>query len=434
MMEILALGEKIKRRRKELDMTLKDLAGDRITPGQISLVESGRSNPSMDLLEYLAGALQTSVEYLMESEETQAEKISVYYEQIAESYILSGDYITGEKYIENALYYVEKYNLDYRKAKIIYLRGQIYKAKGEYTLAQQFFLSSNVIFIKNNNYEEIINTFLNLGEITLKQKAYHSSSSYLRQAEKVYLDNNIGNDFLLGEIYYYMAKAYFNIEDIPKAIDYSFLAKSKFEQVSNRGEYAKTLLLLSEEYNKKGDLTNAIKYSQKTLEVYKELDELNNISEIENNLGKLFYEFENIEESFKHYEISKEIRIRRKDSKIVDTLMNICENYIKLKDISKCEEILTEINIYLDESDVEKLIDLNLLWYRIYILRELSKEAEYVLLDTYDLARKNNLQKQAGQLAIMIGKFYIDNKKDIEAAQYLDEGVNIFRKIGILKN
>ena len=433
-MEILALGEKIKRRRKELEMTLKDLAGDRITPGQISLVESGRSNPSMDLLEYLAGSLQTSVEYLMESEESQAEKISIYYEKIAESYILSGDYITGEKYIENALYYVEKYNLEYRKAKIIYLRAQIYKAKGDLTLAQQFFLSSNVIFIKNNNYEEIINTFLNLGKITLKQKAYQSSSSYLRQAEKVYLDNDIGDDSLLGEIYYYMAQAYFNTEDINQAINYSFLAKSKFEQVQNREEYAKTLLLISEEYNKKGGLINAIKYSEKTLEVYKELEELNNISEIENNLGKLFYEFENIEESFKHYQISREIRVRRKDSKIVNTLMNICENYIKLKDINKCEDVLNEVSSYLDESDIENLIELNLLWYRIYILKEMFKEAEYILLDTYNLAINNRLQKQAGQLAITIGKFYIDNKKDIEAAKYLDEGVNIFRKIGILKN
>lgn len=433
-MEILALGEKIKRRRKELDMTLKDLAGDRITPGQISLVESGRSNPSMDLLEYLAGALQTSVEYLMESEETQAEKISIYYEQIAESYILSGDYITGEKYIENALYYVEKYNLEYRKAKILYLRAQIYMAKGELTLAQQFFLSSNVIFIKNNNYEEIINAFLNLGKITLKLKAYHSANSYLRQAEKVYLDNSIGDDSLLGEIYYYMAKSYFKTENMGKAIDYSFLAKSKFEQVHNREEYAKTLLLISEEYNKKGDLVNAIKYSQKTLEVYKELDELNNISEIENNLGKLFYEFENIEESFKHYEISKDIRVRRKDSKIVDTLINICENYIKLKNISKCEEVLEEIASYIEDEDIEKLIDLNILWYRIYTIKEMIKEAEYILLDTYKLARASNLNKQSGQLAIMIGKFYIDNKRDFEAAKYLDEGVNIFKEIGILKN
>ena len=157
-MEILSLGEKIKRRRKELNMTLKDLAGDRITPGQISLVESGRSNPSMDLLEYLAGALNTSVEYLMESEETQAEKISIYYEQIAESYILNGGYITAEKYIENALYYDEKFHLEYRKAKKLFLRANICMSKNELVLAQQFYLSANVIFIKNNNYEEVIKT------------------------------------------------------------------------------------------------------------------------------------------------------------------------------------------------------------------------------------------------------------------------------------
>lgn len=84
-MEILSLGEKIKRRRKELDMTLKDLAGDRITPGQISLVESGKSNPSMDLLEYISSVLNTSIEYLMESEESQAEKICLYYENLSES-------------------------------------------------------------------------------------------------------------------------------------------------------------------------------------------------------------------------------------------------------------------------------------------------------------------------------------------------------------
>ena len=277
-MEILTLGEKIKRRRKELEMTLKDLAGDRITPGQISLVESGRSNPSMDLLEYLANALQTSVEYLMESEETQAEKICVYYEQMAETYILNQDYISAEKYIENALYYAEKYDLEYRKAKNLFLRANICKAKNELVLAQQLYLSANVIFIKRNNFEQVINTFLNLGKITLSLKAYHSATSYLKQAEKVYLDNNIGNDSLLGEIYYEMAESYFKIDDIKKAIDYTFLAKQKFEQVQHREEYGKALLLLSQEYNKKGDLVNAIKYSKKTLEVYRELEEEKNIT------------------------------------------------------------------------------------------------------------------------------------------------------------
>ena len=433
-MEILTLGEKIKRRRKELEMTLKDLAGDRITPGQISLVESGRSNPSMDLLEYLANALQTSVEYLMESEETQAEKICVYYEQMAETYILNQDYISAEKYIENALYYAEKYDLEYRKAKNLFLRANICKAKNELVLAQQLYLSANVIFIKRNNFEQVINTFLNLGKITLSLKAYHSATSYLKQAEKVYLDNNIGNDSLLGEIYYEMAESYFKIDDIKKAIDYTFLAKQKFEQVQHREEYGKALLLLSQEYNKKGDLVNAIKYSKKTLEVYRELEEEKNISAIENNLGKLFFEFDNIEEAFRHYNVAKEIRMRNNDTNVIETLINICEGYIKIKEIDKCEEVLEEIKTLIDGTDVEQIIEQNLLWYRVYTIKEMADEAELVLLETFNLAKVNGLEKRAAELAILLGRYYIGIKKDYEAAKYLDEGVKIFRNLGILNN
>lgn len=433
-MEILSLGEKIKRRRKELNMTLKDLAKDRITPGQISLVESGRSNPSMDLLEYLASNLNTSVEYLMESEESQAEKICTYYEQVAESYILNGDYVTGEKYIENALYYAERYNLEYRKARILFLRAEIHISKDELAVAQQFFLSSNVIFIKNNEYEEIVKTFLNLGKITLKLKAYHSANSYLKQAEKVYLDNNIGNDFLLGEIYYNMSKTYFTIEELGKSMDYAFLAKEKFEQIHNKEQYAKTLLLLSEEYNKKGDLTNAIKYSTKTLEVYHEINDLKNISDIENNLGKLFYNFENIEESFKHYELARDLRAQNNDNKLIDTLINMCKNYIKIKDIDECEKLLDEIYSKLDDEDINGRIECNLIKYRVYIIKDERKQAENILVDTYNLAKNTDKLKRAGELAIMVGKFYIDNKNDALAAKYLDEGVGIFKELGILQN
>ena len=433
-MEILTLGEKIKRRRKELQMTLKDLAGDRITPGQISLVESGRSNPSMDLLEYLANTLQTSIEYLMESEETQAEKICVYYEQMAETYILNQDYISAEKYIENALYYTEKYDLEYRKAKNLFLRANIYKAKNELVLAQQLYLSANVIFIKQNNFVQVINTFLNLGKITLSLKAYHSAISYLKQAEKVYLDNNIGNDSLLGEIYYEMAESYFKIDNIKKAIDYTFLAKQKFEQVQHREEYGKALLLLSQEYNKKGDLINAIKYSKKTLEVYKELEEEKNISAIENNLGKLFFEFDNIEEAFRHYNVAKEIRMRNNDINVIETLINICEGYIKIKEINKCERVLDEIKTLIDGTNVEQIIEQNLLWYRVYTIKEMADESEVILLETFNLAKVNGLDKKAAELAILLGRYYIGIKKDYEAAKYLDEGVKIFRNLGILNN
>lgn len=37
-MNILSIGEKIRKKRKELGMTLRDLAGSRVTTGQISLI------------------------------------------------------------------------------------------------------------------------------------------------------------------------------------------------------------------------------------------------------------------------------------------------------------------------------------------------------------------------------------------------------------
>ena len=61
-------------------------------------------------------------------------------------------------------------------------------------------------------------------------------------------------------------------------------------------------------------------------------------------------------------------------------------------------------------------------------------EAEQILLDSYKFAKSNELYQRAGELAIMIGKFYLDNKNDENAAKYLDEGVSIFREIGILNN
>jgi transcriptional regulator with XRE-family HTH domain len=432
-MEILSLGEKIKRKRKELNMTLKDLAGDRITPGQISLVESGKSNPSMDLLEYLANALNTSVEYLMESEETQAEKICVYYENIAESHILSSGLNQAEQNIEKALYYAEKYNLEYRKARNLFLRGKIHTNKNEMALAQQFFLSANVLFIKNNCYEEIIQTFINLGSITLSLKAYHSSCSYFQQAEKVFIDNDIGNDFLLGEIYYYIAYTYFKLENTDKAIKYSFLSQEKFRQIDNKKEYAKSLLLLCDEYSSIGDIDNAIKYSKKALNVLTKVNDSYYISQIENNLGKLFYEFDNIEQSFIHFNKAKEIRIKNGDEKIVDTLVNICENFIKLKQVEKAREALAEIMTEVEKGNNQALIKYYLLKYRVDMQEDNKFEAENTLRMALNFAKNMDYMKEAGEIAIMIGKYYIDYGNEKNAAKYLNEGVEIFKNLGIIK-
>lgn len=432
-MEILSLGEKIKRRRKELNMTLKDLAGERITPGQISLVESGRSNPSMDLLEYLANTLDTSVEYLMESEKTQAEKICLFFEQTAERYLLEDNVLKAEQHIESALYYAEKYNLEYRKAKNLYLRAEVYLKQDEFALAQQFFLAANALFIKTGSNVDIVNTYLKAGKISLRAKAYHSSNSYLKEAEKVYVSNKLTEDTLLGQIYYYLSKTYFLMEDIRQAINFAFLAKEEFEKIYDRKRYAEALALLSDEYNKAGDLENAITYSKKSLDIFKELQQEKDIATIENSLGRLFYEFDNIEESFSHYEKAKKMRIDNRDDKLVETLIDICENYLKLKNIEKCNETLLAIKEILKNDDIERILDYNYLCYRVASLEDNKEKAEFILLDMIHIADKYGLEKRKAEISITLGKFYLELKRDYESAKYLDKGIESLKKIGIIK-
>jgi tetratricopeptide (TPR) repeat protein len=412
---------------------LKDLAGDRITPGQISLVESGKSNPSMDLLEYLASALNTSIEYLMESEETQAEKICAFFENMTEACILNEDLASGDQYVEKALYYTEKYNLEYRKAKNLYLRGVIYMRRKEASLAQKTFLTANIIFIRLNSYEDIIFTFLKLGIITLRLKAYQLAYSYFKQAEKVFIDNDIANDFLLGEIYYYIAFTNHRLENADNAIKYSKMSKEKFTQMDEKKKYAASLLNISKGYSEKGDINSALKYSKKTLSIFRDIYDNSYLAEVENNLGKLFYEFEDYEESFIHLNKSKEIREKSRDSRLCETLINICENYIKKKDVQNAKQTLQHIMDNTLEDNHKVRLEYYILKYRIEILDSRIKEAEDTLKTALSFVSSSGLKREEAEVSMLLGKFYSDKGQEKDASKYLVRGVEIFRALGVFK-
>jgi transcriptional regulator with XRE-family HTH domain len=431
-MEILSLGEKIKRSRKEQNMTLKDLAGDRITPGQISLVESGKSNPSMDLLEYLAEILNVSIEYLMESEASQAEKICGYFENIADAHICTRTFDLAEQYIKSSLYYADKYDLEYKKARALYLQGKISLLLKDYAQAQQLLLSSNVIFIKYNYYTDIVKTYIKLGKISIEMKAYHSACSYYKQAENVFVDNRLSDDLTLGQIYYYIATTYFKLEDVEQSVNYSYLAKQKFHEVGNKKEYAKSLLIFAEGASKEGNVDIAIKHSQKALKLFKEIDDLMYISEIENNLGKLFYEFNNIEESFLHFNTAKKIREEFQDEEYINTLVNICENHVKLKDIINAKTSLESIKAAAERINGDYLIKYYILKYRVDIIQGDNVEAEHTLEQALKFAQQKELKEEYADLAIMLGRFYIDTGNNEAAAKYLSSGVKAFENLGLI--
>lgn len=439
-MEILSLGEKIKRKRKELGMTLKDLAGNRITTGQISLIESGKSNPSMDLLEYLSKRLNVSLEYIIETEESQAKNICKYYENIAQSYIIDRSLDLAEKSIEEGLYYAEKYNIEISRAKLLFLKGKVHYLRHEETLAQQFFLTANSIFIKNNCFQYIMETFIELGKSTLNLKSYNASFNYFKQAEKVYIENNIKNEFIIGTIYYYLSLTYFKLQDIKNAIDYTYLAKEKFIKIDDKKQYAKSLILLSREYSNQNQASLAIKYSKMALDIYKQINDLNYIASIENSLGKLFYKFGNLEESFIHLNKAKKIRQYNNDEKIIETLIDICENYIQMKNLKDAEKVLNEAyekiqEQNLCETDYDKyLIKYYLIKYKIFNLKGDLSKAEQALIMCLNSAESFDMKREVARISVYLGKFYLEHNRNSEASEYLAKGVESLKQLGLIKD
>ena len=116
-MQILSLGEKIKKLRKEQNMTLKELAGDRITAAQISHIERDKSHTSQELLEYLADKLGVSVDYLLETKEMQSKKITDNLILKSEIYIKCDELEEAEEQINEIIKVCKNYKLTANNSK-----------------------------------------------------------------------------------------------------------------------------------------------------------------------------------------------------------------------------------------------------------------------------------------------------------------------------
>ena len=63
-----SLGEKIKARRKELRLTLKELAGSDFSYSLLSQIENNKANPSMETLHKLASKLDIPISALLNNQ------------------------------------------------------------------------------------------------------------------------------------------------------------------------------------------------------------------------------------------------------------------------------------------------------------------------------------------------------------------------------
>lgn len=432
-MEILTLGKKIKQKRKEQNMTLKDLAGDKVTPGQISLVESGKSKPSIDLLEYIAEKMNVSIDYILETEEHQAEKLCQYYSKIACASLYAENYEQAKEAISKGMIYAKDYNLDYYAGLNDLYSGNIEQARENYKQAQSYYISANEVFLKVGKMYDAIDTYMQLGLTAYKLSYFSSSLNFYKQAEKLIDRHKISDDDMLMRIYFNISLCYSMTDDYSSAIDYVLLAMEKLKKKNDSHQYGQSLLMLSLSYNSLKKFDEALIYADKAIHVFKELDNLNLTAKIETNMGIMLSDIGNIDESFKHLKNAYRIKVETKDKTLPLTMFRMIDNYLNINEVDKAMEILNDA---CDKCNTEEFqeyrVQVYYYYYKVYLTMDDKKNAELNLLEAIKYLQGMDMPKELADIYILIGEFYDSEGKQTEALEFFNKGISLYKELGMI--
>lgn len=423
-MEVLSLGEKVKKRRKELNMTLKDVAGNRVTPGQISLVESSKSNPSMDLLDYLADTLDISVEYFMESENTQADRICEYFSQMAEISIETDEYEKASKYIEKGDHYINQYNLILPKAKNLYLKGLLEIKKRNFTKAFDYLFQCNVIYSTHNFKGAYIDNFMLVAKTCIDKESLPMAISYLHKSEALFVEGILTDEIMLAKVYFYLAMAYKKIGNLEKSRKYTAKANEKFEIMSDKKSYGKFLTRLAEKNEMEGNFGEASKYAQMSLQIFRACEEESEMAEIELNLGKLYEDFDRYADAVIHFKKSEALYNKNQEM-LKEVHLHLAECYGYLHKEEDAYETLTLLDRMILEEDFLGNIKLYLVKSKVESLFKNMRGAVNNLILALNIAREKKLKDEESKIMLLMAKFYLEKGKSVDSYKLLEKSMNI---------
>jgi len=432
-MEILSLGEKIKQKRKEKNMTLKDLSGDKVTPGQISLVESGKSKPSMDLLEYIADRLGVSIDYMLETEEHQAEKLCQFYSKIAEASLQVENYEQSREAISKGMSYAMQYNLEYYIGLNEFYRGRIEFGQGMYKEAQSTFISANEVFLKLGKKKDIIKTYIYLGKAAYELSYYKLAINYYKHAEKIIKQNKIVDNNTLVEIYYNISLCYSKLDNHSATIDYLLLSMEKYKEKNDKLQYGQSLLMLSISYKSMGRFDEALEYASKAIQVFEDINNLSLVARVETDIGTILSDIGSMEDSFKHLENAYNIKMENQDKSVIYTMLKIADNYIKLGNTDKAKEIIDEILDKHSEEEVKPYrVSLYYYLYKINLMNNDNKSAQLSLLEAIKYLQNMEMPKELADLYMLLGEHLQSEGNIEEALMFIKKGLSIYKSLGIL--
>lgn len=405
-MEILSLGEKIKKLRKEKNMTLKELAGDRITAAQISHIERDKSHTSYDLLEYLSDKLGVSVEYLLENKEMQSKKLTDNLILKIEIYINTGKLAEAEDTIGKTLDICKKYDLVENYGRCSFLLADIRLKQEHYDLAVVNFEKALYFFIRKNDKINIFNCYLNIGMVYMKQNLYGVAITHFNFAEELIAENKFDDYNTYKDLYSKMALCYIKINKPDKSL---FYVDKVNELDCRNGVDSEVDLLVLKANNlfKLGKLEESKILFKKALKLLEGDNDKNILADVYLNISDVYIHLGNVDKVIEYSQRAYEIKTDSGGDHMMEGLFKIISAYIQKSDYSLAKKYC-KIALAASIKNKDKISEYKVLKKYSDICREQGESnlsVEY-LTKSIDIVSSLGDRKVLAGMYIDMGKIY----------------------------
>ena len=430
-MEILSLGEKIKKLRKEKNLTLKELAGERITAAQISHIERDKSHTSYELLEYLASRLEVSVDYLLETKEMQAKKLTDNLIIQSEIYIRCKDLEKAKSEINKVMSICTEYQLIENYGKCNLLLATINLKQKDYNAAIINFEKSLYFFIQNNDKENIAKCYINIGKIYIEEKFHKGAISNFKFAEDILEENNINDMNLKKDLYSNMSFCYTQLNKDDEALEYIDKIKN-LDIIVNSKEEAQLIVSKANKLMGVGKYEEAKQQFKIALDL---LDKEDNKTDLANIYLRVCEVYENIGNNERALDYSKrayDIKKYDEDECTVDIIIKIIQSYIKLENYDEARKY-SKLALASAIKNKNKYFEYQALKFysQIYKSEKDNKLAIEYLLKCISIIKDLNDRKTLADLYIELGQLYSDISKEKEL-EYYQRGVCLYKNLEII--
>ena len=430
-MNILSLGEKIKKLRKEKNMTLKELAGDRITAAQISHIERDKSHTSSELLEYLAKQLDVSVDYLLETKEMQSKKLTDNLILQSEILIKCNNLEKAEEQLNEAIKICYKYNVLYNYGTCNFLLADINFKNGKYSEAVMSYEKALHYFIRNNDKEKLYKCYLNIGKIYLIEELYKGAIFQFEFAEGILNEIKIEDVDTYKDLYSKMAYCYIKLNNNEKSLYYI----NKMDEIdikNNPDEELNAIMLKANNLLNMGEFEKSKEYFKKALEILDEEKNKTELASIYLTISEIYKSIGNLDKVLEYSQRVYDIKKSDEDEYMMKSLFKIIEVYISNYDYDMAKRYC-KIALASSIKNKNRLNEYKILKYYSDMYKAQNENViaiEYLHKCISIISELNN-KKILADLYINLGELYSNISKDKEL-EYYQKGVCIYKNIDII--